>query len=115
MSAGASAGSLGGWLGTAIGGVAGGLTGLIGGLIGGDRRKRKVRDEMNRVIAAQTGYNTQAESEAGSIGLRNQFYGNADSGKAPGQTLGGSNYGMIQTPSGPTYGKIEGLASPDEG
>lgn len=116
LSAGASFGSMFSYLGTAIGGIAGGLTGLVGGLIGGGRRKRKIEESKNNVLGTQSGYNAQAESEAGSQGLRNLFYeGRADKGKAPGQMLGGSQYGMIQTPSGPTYGKIEGLASPDEG
>lgn len=114
-SAGMSAGSLGGPWGMAIGAVAGGLTGLFGGLFGSSKRKEKVEQDILATKGLHYGANTQNESEAGSKGLRNQFYGNADSGKAPGQTLGGSNYGMIQTPSGPTYGKIEGLASPDEG
>lgn len=116
MSAGASAGSLGGWIGTAIGAVAGGLTGLIGSWIGGNRRKKKVEEEMNRTLAVQAGYNTQAESEAGSQGLRNQFYENhADKGKSPGQRFSGGKLGIIQTPSGPAYGEVQGLASPDEG
>lgn len=116
MSAGASAGSLGGWIGTAIGAVAGGLTGLIGSWIGGNRRKKKVEEEMNRTLAVQAGYNTQAESEAGSQGLRNQFYENhADKGKSPGESFSGGKFGVIQTPSGPAYGEVQGLASPDEG
>lgn len=116
LSAGASFGSMFSYLGTAIGGIAGGLTGLVGGLIGSGRRKRKIEESKNNVLGTQSGYNAQAESEAGSQGLRNSFYeGRADKGKAPGQTLGGNQYGMIQTPSGPTYGKVEGLASPDEG
>lgn len=116
LSAGASFGSMFSYLGTAIGGIAGGLTGLVGGLIGSGRRKRKIEESKNNVLGTQSGYNAQAESEAGSQGLRNLFYeGRADKGKAPGKSLNGYGYGIIQTPSGPTYGKIEGLASPDEG
>lgn len=115
MSAGASFGSLFSYLGTAIGGVAGGLTGLVGGLIGGSSRKRKIEESKNNVLGTQLGFNTQSEGAAASEGKRRQFYENADGGKTPGQPLGGNGYGMIQTPSGPTYGKIEGLASPDEG
>lgn len=123
MSAGASAGSLGGWLGTAIGAVAGGITGLVGGLFGSKDRMKKVEDTITNTTAMQYGYNTQSEYEAGSVGLRNRFNqthggatsAGADGGKRPGESLSGGKYGLIQTPSGPAYGEIEGLASPDEG
>lgn len=124
MSAGASTGSIaGGWLGTVIGGAAGALTGLFGGLIGSDDRMKNVEDTMKNTNAMHYGFNTQSEYEAGSVGLRNRFNqthggstsAGADDGKRPGESLSGGKYGLIQTPSGPAYGEIEGLASPDEG
>lgn len=115
-SAGMSAGSLGGPWGMAIGAVAGGLTGLFGGLIGSDSRRKKVEQDILATKGLHYGANTQNESEAGSKGLRSQFYsGVADNGKRPGESLSGGKYGVIQTPSGPAYGEIQGLASPDEG
>lgn len=115
-SAGMSAGSLGGPWGMAIGAVAGGLTGLFGGLFGSSRRKEKVEQDILATKGLHYGANTQNESEAGSKGLRSQFYsGVADNGKRPGESLSGGKYGVIQTPSGPAYGEIQGLASPDEG
>ena len=115
-SAGMSAGSLGGPWGMAIGAVAGGLTGLFGGLIGSDSRRKKVEQDILATKGLHYGANTQNESEAGSKGLRSQFYsGVADKGKRPGESLLGGKYGVIQTPSGPAYGEIQGLASPDEG
>lgn len=115
-SAGMSAGSLGGPWGMAIGAVAGGLTGLFGGLFGSSKRKEKVKQDILATKGLHYGANTQNESEAGSKGLRSQFYsGVADSGKRPGESLSGDKYGVIQTPSGPAYGEIQGLASPDEG
>ena len=115
-SAGMSAGSLGGPWGMAIGAVAGGLTGLFGGLFGSSKRKEKVKQDILATKGLHYGANTQNESEAGSKGLRSQFYsGVADNGKRPGESLSGGKYGVIQTPSGPAYGEIQGLASPDEG
>lgn len=115
-SAGMSAGSLGGPWGMAIGAVAGGLTGLFGGLFGSSKRKEKVERDIAATKGLHYGANTQNESEAGSKGLRSQFYsGVADKGKRPGESLSGGKYGVIQTPSGPAYGEIQGLASPDEG
>lgn len=115
-SAGMSAGSLGGPWGMAIGAVAGGLTGLFGGLFGSSKRKEKVEQDILATKGLHYGANTQNESEAGSKGLRSQFYsGVADNGKRPGESLSGGKYGVIQTPSGPAYGEIQGLASPDEG
>lgn len=115
-SAGMSAGSLGGPWGMAIGAVAGGLTGLFGGLFGSRKRKEKVEQDIFATKGLHYGANTQNESEAGSKGLRSQFYsGVADNGKRPGESLSGGKYGVIQTPSGPAYGEIQGLASPDEG
>lgn len=115
-SAGMSAGSLGGPWGMAIGGVLGGLTGLFGGLFGSSKRKKKVEQDILATKGLHYGANTQNESEAGSKGLRSQFYsGVADNGKRPGESLSGGKYGVIQTPSGPAYGEIQGLASPDEG
>jgi hypothetical protein len=116
ISAGASFGSLGGPIGSAIGAGIGGLVGLVGGLFGSDSRKRKVERDIKNTLGQQAGYNEQAESEAGSLGLKNQFYAShADKGKRPGESLSGGKYGVIQTPSGPAYGEIQGLASPDEG
>lgn len=116
ISAGASFGSLGGPIGSAIGAGIGGLVGLVGGLFGSDSRKRKVERDIKNTLGQQAGYNEQAESEAGSLGLKNQFYAShADEGKMPGERFSGGKYGVIQTPSGPAYGEIQGLASPDEG
>ena len=115
-SAGMSAGSLGGPWGMAIGTIAGGLTGLFGGLFGSNKRKEKVQQDILATKGLHYGANTQNESEAGSKGLRSQFYsGVADKGKRPGESFSGGKYGVIQTPSGPAYGEIQGLASPDEG
>lgn len=116
ISAGASFGSLGGPIGSAIGAGIGGLVGLVGGLFGSDSRKKKVERDIKNTLGQQAGYNEQAESEAGSLGLKNQFYAShADEGKRPGESLSGGKFGVIQTPSGPAYGEIQGLASPDEG
>lgn len=116
ISTGASVGSLFSPIGTAIGAGIGGLVGLVGGLFGGISRKRKVERDMQNTLIAQAGYNDQAESEAGSQGLRNKFYTNgADKGKRPGESLSGGKYGLIETPSGTAYGEVKGLASPDEG
>jgi hypothetical protein len=123
LSAGSSLGSIWGPWGLAIGGVAGALTGLFGGLLGSDSRKRKVIDTMNHTADMFQAHNTQSEYAAGSKGYRiefNQTHGGnnsagADGGKRPGESLSGGKYGVIQTPSGPAYGEIQGLASPDEG
>ena len=97
-------------------GVVGGLGGLLAGVFGSNSRKEKVEQDILATKGLHYGANTQNESEAGSKGLRSQFYsGVADKGKRPGESLSGGKYGVIQTPSGPAYGEIQGLASPDEG
>jgi len=100
----------------AAAGVGGGLLGLFGGMIGSNSRKEKVQQDIFATKGLHYGANTQNESVAGSKGKRIQFYsGVADKGKRPGESLSGGKYGVIQTPSGPAYGEIQGLASPDEG
>lgn len=100
----------------AAAGVGGGLLGLLGGVIGSNSRKEKVEQDIFATKGLHYGANTQNESVAGSKGKRIQFYsGGADKGKRPGESLSGGKYGVIQTPSGPAYGEIQGLASPDEG
>ena len=61
--------------------------------------------------------NLQNESVAASQGLRNQYNEThkAALGKNPGERWSTGDYTGIQTPSGPTYGTMQGLASPDEG
>ena len=87
-------------LGGLIGGLAGGpfgvvgaglglLTGLFGGLFGGSNaaweREKKANRMIKNVMYATGNYNRNEEAEAGSQGLRNQFYNQhvfgADKGK----------------------------------
>lgn len=87
-------------LGGLIGGLAGGpfgvvgaglglLTGLFGGFFGGAdaawEREKKANRMIKNVMYATGNYNRNAEAEAGSQGLRNQFYNQhvfgADKGK----------------------------------
>ena len=120
---GAIAGSSFGPLGTVVGGLAGtvlgGLTnwGLDAILGLGSKRKRAI-EEANRRSAITAQYtNMQNESNAATQGLRNQYNEThkAALGKNPGDSWSTNDYTGIQTPSGPAYGAMQGLASPDEG
>ena len=120
---GAIAGSAFGPLGTVVGGLAGtvlgGLTNWgLDALFGfGRRRKRKIMEAQQRIAQMTEATNLQNESVAASQGLRNQYNEThkAALGKNPGERWSTGDYTGIQTPSGPTYGAMQGLASPDEG
>lgn len=120
---GAIAGSSFGPLGTVVGGLAGtvlgGLTnwGLdaIFGL--GSKRKRAIEDAKRRSAMFARNTTLQNESNAATQGLRNMYNEThkAALGKNPGDRWSADDYTGIQTPSGPAYGAMQGLASPDEG
>lgn len=120
---GAIAGSAFGPIGTVVGGLAGtvlgGLTNWgLDALFGfGRRRKRKIMEAQQRIAQNTEATNLQNESIAASQGLRNQYNEThkAALGKNPGERWSTGDYTGIQTPSGPTYGTMQGLASPDEG
>ena len=120
---GAIAGSAFGPLGTVVGGLAGtvlgGLTNWgLDALFGfGRRRKRKIMEAQQRIAQNTEATNLQNESVAASQGLRNMYNEThkAALGKNPGERWSTGDYTGIQTPSGPTYGTMQGLASPDEG
>lgn len=120
---GAIAGSAFGPLGTVVGGLAGtvlgGLTNWgLDALFGlGRRRKRKIQEAQQRIAQNTEATNLQNESIAASQGLRNTYNEThrAALGKNPGEKWSTDDYTGIQTPSGPTYGAMQGLASPDEG
>ena len=120
---GAIAGSAFGPVGTVVGGLAGtvlgGLTNWgLDALFGfGRRRKRKIMEAQQRIAQMTEATNLQNESVAASQGLRNQYNEThkAALGKNPGERWSTGDYTGIQTPSGHTYGAMQGLASPDEG
>lgn len=120
---GAIAGSAFGPIGTVVGGLAGtvlgGLTNWgLDALFGfGRRRKRKIMEAQQRIAQNTEATNLQNESIAASQGLRNQYNEThkAAFGKNPGERWSTGDYTGIQTPSGHTYGAMQGLASPDEG
>lgn len=120
---GAIAGSAFGPIGTVVGGLAGtvlgGLTNWgLDALFGfGRRRKRKIMEAQQRIAQNTEATNLQNESIAASQGLRNQYNEThkAALGKNPGERWSTGDYTGIQTPSGHTYGAMQGLASPDEG
>lgn len=120
---GAIAGSVFGPLGTVVGGLAGtvlgGLTNWgLDALFGfGRRRKRKIMEAQWRIAQNTEATNLQNESIAASQGLRNKYNEThkAALGKNPGERWSTGDYTGIQTPSGHTYGAMQGLASPDEG
>lgn len=103
-------------IGTAIGAGVGALSGWIGSWFGGKSRKQKVQDEINATQKAQEGYNTQQEAEAGSQGLRNQFYEtHANKGKNPTFNNGKpGNIGIVHTADGVQLGRQFGLAGKGE-
>lgn len=84
---GASVGSLAGPVGTAIGAGIGALGGWIGSLFGRKSRKERVEQQKKLAQANIAGMNAQAESDAGTQGIKNEFYGthgqslSADKGK----------------------------------
>uniref|UniRef100_A0AAU8B8S9 Uncharacterized protein n=1 Tax=Dulem virus 42 TaxID=3145760 RepID=A0AAU8B8S9_9CAUD len=125
LTTGASIGSVFGPIGSGVGAV---LGGLFGGFFGGSKareRRRYVEQEIRNTTAAQEAYNLQSEAEAGSRGLRKMFNAThgesssggvlADKGKSPNQYSTSNQYGQIFTPSGISYGQVQGYASPDEG
>lgn len=118
---GASVGSIIPGVGTLLGGAIGAIGGLVGGLLGGSKRKRKVREAMERARQTQVGYNDQSESIAASQGLRNQFNTtHADNGMDakyrffPIYNTGKTQYGIVHTPNGKQYGPINSLAGKNE-
>ena len=108
-------------LGTLIGGAVGLLGGLFGGLFGGSSRKRKVEEAKNRAYNRIYSSNEQNEANAATQGISNQFYethggtATAKNGKNAREPLGDANsVGMINTPSGSSYGPISGLMNDKE-
>lgn len=136
VGAGASLGTLAGSIvpglgniaGGVIGGLLGGIGGLFGSLFGGKSRRRKVEREIKDTLYAQQHYNQQAESRAGSEGLRNKFnishgegsglsYGNC--GKDAGGSMkkfnsGKQAYSTVWTPAGQQFGKVNSLVGKGE-
>lgn len=78
-----------------------------------EEQERRIRSAYFRA-EQQTAQN---ESVAGTQGLRNEYYAThrAALGKNPGERWSAGDYTGIQTPSGQTYGAIQGLAQPAEG
>lgn len=110
-------GMIGGPIGMGIGAAIGGIGGLVGGLFGSKSRKQRVEDSINSTLAAQQGYNLQAESEAGSKGLRNQYnITHADKGKNIQLTDNGKQgeIRMVHTSKGIVPGVMLGLAGKGE-
>lgn len=111
---GAAAGSVLPGIGTAIGAGVGLLAGGIASLFGGGSAKRKMEEAKRNYAIQQNASNMQEEAIAGNNAARDNYYG-ADKGKNPGQRMNGDHVGKTTTPQGYSYGKVEGLASPDEG
>lgn len=108
---------IGNLIGTIGGGVIGAIGGLIGGLAGSSSRSDKVEESIKNTLAAQHGYNLQAESEAGSKGLRNQYnVTHADKGKNIKLTNDGQQgeIRMVHTAEGIVPGVMLGLAGKGE-
>lgn len=102
-------------IGTIVGGVLGGIGGLVGSIFGSNSRRNKVLEEIRRTKEAQNNFNTQAESEAGSQGLRNEFYAtHADKGKNPSSSTNIGKPGIVHTAHGIVPGVIYGLAGKGE-
>lgn len=110
---------LGGLAGSVVGQGLGALTGWIGDSIfgGASRRKRRVQEALAKSSLIADAKNSQNESIAGTQGLRNEYYAThrAALGKNPGERWSAGDYTGIQTPSGATYGTVQGLAQPAEG
>ena len=110
-------------IGTALGGLAGtvlgGLTNWgLDAIFGFGRKRKKAIEDANRRAAIAAQYtNMQNESNAATQGLRNQYNEThrAAKGKNPGEKWSTGDYTGIQTPSGLTYGAVQGLAQPAEG
>lgn len=79
--------------------------------------KKEYQDALNRQAMFARNTTLQNESDAATQGLRNMYNEThkAAKGKNPGEKWSTKDYTGIQTPSGPTYGAMQGLASPDEG
>lgn len=98
---GMSIGSFFGPIGAGIGAGVGALGGWLGGLLGfGKSRKRAVEKAITDTKRMQGLYNLQAESEAASQGLQNQFYNGFTADRGRDAKVGIEN--------------ANGLASPDE-
>lgn len=131
-----SAGDVGMGLGTVAGSVFGGGApgALIGGLIGkgagtllslgldgifgwSSAAKKEYQDALNRQAMFARNTTLQNESDAATQGLRNMYNEThkAAKGKNPGERWSAGDYTGIQTPSGHTYGAVQGLAQPAEG
>lgn len=114
MGTGAAAGSVLPGLGTAIGAGIGLLAGGIASIFGGKSAKRKMEEAKRNYAIQQNVSNMQEEAVAGDQAAKDNYY-SADKGKATGQDMNGNYVGNTVTPQGYSYGKVEGLASPDEG
>lgn len=111
---GAAAGSVLPGLGTAIGAGIGLLAGGIASIFGGKSAKRKMEEAKRNYAIQQNVSNMQEEAVAGDQAAKDNYYG-AYNGKTLGQNMNGDYVGRMATPQGLSYGKVEGLASPDEG
>lgn len=111
---GAAAGSALPGIGTAIGAAAGLIAGGIASIFGSKKAKRKMEEAKRNQAIEQNVTNQQAEAVAGNEAAKENYYG-ADKGKTLGQSMNGDYIGRMATPQGLSYGKVEGLASPDEG
>lgn len=114
MGTGAAAGSVLPGLGTAIGAGIGLLAGGIASIFGGKSAKRKMEEAKRNYAIQQNVSNMQEEAVAGDQAAKDNYY-SADKGKTTGQNMNGDYVGRMATPQGLSYGKVEGLASPDEG
>lgn len=114
MGTGAAAGSVLPGLGTAIGAGIGLLAGGIASIFGGKSAKRKMEEAKRNYAIQQNVSNMQEEAVAGDQAAKDNYYG-AYNGKTLGQNMNGDYVGRMATPQGLSYGKVEGLASPDEG
>lgn len=130
-----SSGDVGMGLGTVAGSIFGGPAGgLIGGAIGkgagtllslgldsifgwSSAAKKEYQDALNRQAMFARNTTLQNESNAATQGLRNMYNEThkAAKGKNPGERWSAGDYTGIQTPSGQTYGAVQGLAQPAEG
>lgn len=131
-----SAGDVGMGAGTIAGSIIGGgpIGGLIGGAIGkgagtllslgldsifgwSSAAKKEYQDALNRQAMFARNTTLQNESDAATQGLRNMYNEThkAAKGKNPGERWSAGDYTGIQTPSGHTYGAVQGLAQPAEG
>lgn len=125
-------------LGTVAGSILGGganpATALVGSIIGklgttalafgldsifgwSSDAEKEVQDALNRQAMFARNTTLQNESNAATQGLRNIYNEThkAAKGKNPGERWSTGDYTKIQTPSGPTYGAMQGLAQPAEG